>query len=87
MIPIGTAVPSRYPPIDKLAESFQPEHGRTTFRSAATAKELRLPISTEMPNDVLELMKLYPQPIRAQRGGGVEYLPIPWQKEAVSRET
>ena len=54
---------------------------------AATAKELGLPISTEMPNDVLELMKLYPQPVRSQGGGGVEYLPIPRQKEAVSRET
>jgi ClpP class serine protease len=54
---------------------------------AATAKELGLPISTEMPNDVLELMKLYPQPVRAQGGGGVEYLPIPRQKQAVSRET
>jgi ClpP class serine protease len=54
---------------------------------ATTAKELGLPISTEMPNDVLELMKLYPQPVRAQGGGGVEYLPIPRQKEAVSRET
>jgi ClpP class serine protease len=54
---------------------------------AATAKELGLPISTEMPDDVLELMKLYPQPVRAQGGGGVEYLPIPRQKEAVSRET
>jgi hypothetical protein len=33
------------------------------------------------------LMKLYPQPMRAQSGGGgVEYLPIPRQKEAVSRE-
>jgi hypothetical protein len=31
-------------------------------------------------------MKLYPQPVRAQGGGGVEYLPIPRQKEAVSRE-
>jgi ClpP class serine protease len=54
---------------------------------AATAKELGLPISTEMPNDVLELMKLYPQPVHAQGGGGVEYLPIPRQKQAVSRET
>jgi ClpP class serine protease len=54
---------------------------------AEIAKELGLPISTEMPNDVLELMKLYPQPVRAQGGGGVEYLPIPRQKEAVSRET
>ena len=54
---------------------------------AEIAKELGLPISTEIPNDVLELMKLYPQPVRAQGGGGVEYLPIPRQKEAVSRET
>jgi ClpP class serine protease len=54
---------------------------------AATAKELGLPVSTNMPNDVLDLMKLYPQPTRAQSGsGGVEYLPIPRQKEAVSRE-
>jgi DNA-binding transcriptional MerR regulator len=52
---------------------------------AATAKDLGLPVSTDMPDDVLELMKLYPQPVRAQ-GGGVEYLPIPRQKETVSRE-
>ena len=54
---------------------------------ASTGKSLGLPVSTKMPNDVLELMKLYPQPVRAQGGGGVEYLPIPRQKEAVSRET
>ena len=53
---------------------------------AATAKELGLPVSTEMPDDVLELMKLYPQPVRTQSGGGVEYLPSPRQKEPVSRE-
>ncbi|MEA2937978.1 MAG: hypothetical protein QOC56_1482 [Alphaproteobacteria bacterium] len=54
---------------------------------AATAKELGLPVNTNIPNDVLDLMKLYPQPVRAQSGGGgVEYLPIPRQKEAVSRE-
>ena len=53
---------------------------------AATAKEHRLPVSTEMPDDVLELMKLYPQPVRTQSGGGVEYLPGPRQKEPVSRE-
>jgi hypothetical protein len=34
-----------------------------------------------MPDVVLELMKLYPQPVRTQSGGGVEYLPIPRQKE------
>jgi ClpP class serine protease len=54
---------------------------------AAVAKDLGLPVNTNIPNDVLDLMKLYPQPTRAQSGGGgVEYLPIPRQKEAVSRE-
>jgi ClpP class serine protease len=55
---------------------------------AATAKELGLPVNINIPNDVLDLMKLYPQPVRAQSGGGgVEYLPIPRQKEAFGKET
>ena len=45
--------------------------------TAATAKELGLPVRTDIPNDVLELMKLYSQPLRQQSGGGVEYLPVP----------
>ena len=49
---------------------------------ARTAKELGLPVRTDMPNEVLELMSLYPQPVRTQSGGGVEYLPTPRQKEA-----
>jgi ClpP class serine protease len=49
---------------------------------ASTARELGLTVSTDMPNEVLELMKLYPQPIRTQSTGGVEYLPVPRQKEA-----
>jgi len=52
---------------------------------ASNAKSLGLPVSTDMPNGVLELMKLYPQPVRMQSGGGVEYLPVPRQKE-VARE-
>jgi ClpP class serine protease len=44
--------------------------------SAEEAKALGLPVSTEMPETVLELMALYPQPMRAQ-GGNVEYLPVP----------
>ena len=51
---------------------------------ASTAKDLGLAVSTEMPNEVLELMTLYPQPVRAQ-GGGVEYLPVPRQKEVAKR--
>jgi ClpP class serine protease len=48
---------------------------------AGMAEELGLPVSTDIPNDVLELMKLYPQPVHTQ-AGGVEYLPIPRQKDA-----
>jgi ClpP class serine protease len=48
---------------------------------ATTAKDLGLPVRTDMPDEVLELMSLYPQPVRTQSGGGVEYLPFPRQKE------
>ena len=51
----------------------------------ATAKELGLPVSTDMPNDVLDLMKLYPKPVRQQSGGGVEYLPVPRQRNDAIR--
>jgi ClpP class serine protease len=54
---------------------------------ASNARELGMPVSTNMPDDVLELMTLYPQPTRMQSGsGGVEYLPVPRQQEAVQRE-
>ncbi len=43
--------------------------------TARQARELGLNVSTEMPDAVLELMNLYPQPVRAQ--SGVEYLPVP----------
>src|SRR4051794_28269027 len=46
---------------------------------------LGLSVSTDMPNEVFELMTLYPQPVRTQSAGGVEYLPVPRQKEAVRR--
>ena len=39
------------------------------------AKHLGLPVSNEMPNEVLELMEYFPQPVRHQ--SAVEYLPIP----------
>jgi Serine dehydrogenase proteinase len=38
-----------------------------------------------MPDEVLELMSLHPQPVRAQ-GGGVEYLPGPRQRDPIPRE-
>jgi ClpP class serine protease len=43
---------------------------------ASVGKSLGLPISTDMPDDVFQLLKLYPQPVRMQGSGGVEYLPV-----------
>jgi ClpP class serine protease len=51
----------------------------------ATAKELGLAVRTDMPNDVLDLMKLYRQPVRQQSAGGVEYLPVPRQRNVARR--
>ncbi len=39
----------------------------------ADAQALGLTVSTDMPSEVLELMSLYPQPVRTQPT--VEYLP------------
>ncbi len=47
------------------------------------AREMGLPVSTDMPEEVLELMALYPQPVRQQMGG-VEYLPIPRERKGVN---
>src|SRR5690349_62111 len=49
--------------------------------SPEEARQLGLAVNTAIPNEVLELMALYPQPVRSQ-AGGVEYLPVPRQKEA-----
>ena len=53
--------------------------------TTAIAKELGLPISEDMPKEIVELMQLYPQPVRSQSSGGVEYLPVRRQKEAPTR--
>ncbi|RME61872.1 MAG: hypothetical protein D6780_00850 [Candidatus Dadabacteria bacterium] len=50
--------------------------GKWTHDFAITydyAKELKLPVSDKMPNEVLELLTLYPQPVK--RVPTVEYLP------------
>jgi ClpP class serine protease len=52
---------------------------------ASTGKSLGLPVSTKMPNDVLQLLTLYPQPVRMQGGGGVEYLPVERRNQPESR--
>src|SRR5438477_9155599 len=41
------------------------------------ARELGLPVRTDMPENVLRLMQLYPQPIRRQPS--VEYVPVPYR--------
>ena len=48
--------------------------------SAEEAEALGLNISMEMPNEVLELMRLYPQPVRRQEA--VEYLPYRRERPA-----
>ncbi|MBW7056111.1 ATP-dependent Clp protease proteolytic subunit [Paracoccus bogoriensis] len=48
---------------------------------AEEAREMGLPVRLEMPAEMMELMKLYPQPVRRQ-AGGVEYLPERRQREA-----
>jgi len=48
--------------------------------SAAEAKSLGLNVSTDIPAEILDLLSLYPQPTRTQ--GGVEYLPVPRQRQA-----
>src|SRR3981189_2433713 len=43
---------------------------------ASTAKSLGLSVSTDMPDDVLQLLKIYPQPVRMQSSGGGGYLAV-----------
>ena len=43
------------------------------------AKELGLPVSADIPDDVVKLMTLFPQPVRRQPS--VEYLPVPRHSE------
>jgi len=46
---------------------------------AAEARSLGLNVSTEIPQQILELLALYPQPVRTR---GVDYLPWPHQPSA-----
>ena len=57
--------------------------------SAAEAKELGLPVSTEMLTGMLELMTLYPQPTRSQRDDRVcakcRFVPSVWGRGSSDR--
>ncbi len=52
--------------------------------SVAEARELGLPVSTDVPPEVYELMGLYPQ--TAQRRPSVEYVPLPYHPAPTPRE-
>jgi len=51
--------------------------------SAEEARELGLPVNTDMPNEVYQLMGLYPQ--TSQRRPSVEYIPVPRVREVERR--
>lgn len=57
-----------------LAERLASGHWTHDYPISATeARMMGLPVSTDMPDSVMQLMQLYPQP--ANKMGGVEYLP------------
>ena len=59
---------------EALAEKLAGGHWTHDYAlTAAEARELGLPIKVGMPTKVLDLMKLYPQPVQRS---GVEFLPI-----------
>ncbi len=66
------------PPDSAIALADKLTSGRWTHDYPITvteAGELGLPVTTEMPQDVIELMSLFPQPVRTSQG--VEYGPRP----------
>lgn len=46
--------------------------------TADEARELGLPVSTEMPVEFYQLMELYPQPVRHTEA--VQYIPLPYRR-------
>ncbi|MGC9140940.1 MAG: SDH family Clp fold serine proteinase [Caldimicrobium sp.] len=71
----------KYPPekIEELAEILSQGHFThdhpITFEEA---KKLGLPVRSDMPIEIYQLMKLFPQPVRSVPS--VEYLPLPKKK-------
>jgi ClpP class serine protease len=59
---------------EALADKLAGGHWTHDYALTATeAKALGLPVSVNMPREVIELLKLYPQPVQRS---GVEFLPI-----------
>jgi ClpP class serine protease len=47
--------------------------------SASMLQTMGVPVRTDLPPEIYQLMALYPQP--AQRSSGVEYVPVPYHPE------
>jgi len=80
----------RYEVAELLAEKFPAEKGEEIAKlmtsgtwthdypiTCERARELGLPVNTDIPENVLRLMQLYPQPMRRQPS--VEYVPLPYR--------
>mgnify|MGYP002130673109 CR=1 FL=1 len=60
--------------LETIAEKLTGGYWTHDYALTATeAKQLGLPVKVGMPVQVMEFMKLYPQPIQQS---GIEYLPI-----------
>ena len=81
-----------------VGERMEPEQAEALAEKLATgtwthdypitvqeARGLGLPVSTEMPQEVYNLMSLYPQTV--QRRPSVEYIPIPYRSREEERRT
>jgi hypothetical protein len=59
---------------EALAEKLAGGHWTHDYAlTASEASEIGLPVKVGMPLDIMELMKLYPQPVQSS---AVEFLPI-----------
>jgi len=80
----------RYEVAELLAEKFPAEKGEEIAKLMTSgtwthdypitcdrARELGLPVNSNMPENILHLMQLYPQPMRRQPS--VEYVPLPYR--------
>jgi ClpP class serine protease len=71
---------------DKLARTLS--EGRWTHDypiTADMAKEFGLPVSTDLPNEVREIIRQYPQP--RNRRPSVEYIPMPYGPRRTDRRS
>jgi ClpP class serine protease len=77
---VGELLADRYPgekaeEIAKLMTSGTWTHDYPI--TCERARSLGLPVNSDMPENILRLMELYPQPMRRQPS--VEYLPVPYR--------